>query len=69
MFAGIFSYISYMEYKGVSDEHTLSKNRKKERNISEIYQPLVFCTDYDDFCDYLSTHALQSRMAGDLSLS
>jgi preflagellin peptidase FlaK len=35
MFAGIFSYISYKEYKGVSDEQSRSKNRKKELNISE----------------------------------
>ena len=35
MFAGIFSYISYKEYKGISDEQPLSKTRKKELNISE----------------------------------
>lgn len=35
MFAGIFSYISYKEYKGISDEHPRSKNRIKELNISE----------------------------------
>jgi preflagellin peptidase FlaK len=35
MFAGIFSYISYKEYKGIADEHSRSKTRKKELNISE----------------------------------
>jgi len=35
MFVGIFSYISYREYKGISDEKPQQKNRKKERNISE----------------------------------
>jgi len=35
MFAGIFSYISYREYKGMFDENTRQKNRKKELNISE----------------------------------
>jgi preflagellin peptidase FlaK len=34
MFAGIFSYISYREYKGMFDENTRQKPRKKDSNIS-----------------------------------
>ena len=35
MFAGIFSYISYREYKGMFDENTRQKHGKRETNISE----------------------------------
>jgi preflagellin peptidase FlaK len=35
MFAGIFSYISYREYKGTFDENPRQKDRKREPNISE----------------------------------
>ena len=35
MFAGIFSYISYREYKGMFDENARPKHRKREPNISE----------------------------------
>ena len=42
MFAGIFSYISYGEYKGISDENTRQKNRKKDPNISESFNRWYF---------------------------
>jgi len=35
MFAGIFSYISYTEYKGIFDENSRQKHRKNEPNIPE----------------------------------
>ena len=35
MFVGIFSYISYNEFKGIFDENPRQKHRKKETNISE----------------------------------
>jgi preflagellin peptidase FlaK len=42
MFAGIFSYISYGEYKGISDENTRQKHRKKDPNISESFNRWYF---------------------------
>jgi preflagellin peptidase FlaK len=42
MFAGVFSYISYREYKGMFDENTRQKNRKKEPNISETINRWYF---------------------------
>jgi preflagellin peptidase FlaK len=35
MFVGIFSYISYTEYKGIFDENSRQKHRKNEPNIPE----------------------------------
>jgi preflagellin peptidase FlaK len=42
MFAGIFSYISYGEHKGIFDENTRKKNRKKGQNISEYFNRWYF---------------------------
>jgi preflagellin peptidase FlaK len=42
MFAGIFSYISYGEHKGIPDENTRKKNRKKDPNISESFYRWYF---------------------------
>jgi archaeal preflagellin peptidase FlaK len=42
MFAGIFSYISYGEHKGILDENTRQKNRKKDPNISESFNRWYF---------------------------
>jgi preflagellin peptidase FlaK len=42
MFAGIFSYISYGEHKGIPDENTRKKNRKKDPNISESFNRWYF---------------------------
>jgi archaeal preflagellin peptidase FlaK len=42
MFAGIFSYISYGEHKGLLDENTRKKNRKKHLNISESFNRWYF---------------------------
>jgi preflagellin peptidase FlaK len=42
MFAGIFSYISYGEHKGIFDENTRKKNRKKGPNISEYFNRWYF---------------------------
>jgi preflagellin peptidase FlaK len=42
MFAGIFSYISYGEHKGIFDENTRKKNRKKDPNISEYFNRWYF---------------------------
>jgi archaeal preflagellin peptidase FlaK len=42
MFAGIFSYISYGEHKGIFDENTRKKNRKKRPNISDYFNRWYF---------------------------
>ena len=42
MFSGIFSYISYGEHKGILDENTRQKNRKKDPNISESFNRWYF---------------------------
>jgi preflagellin peptidase FlaK len=42
MFAGIFSYISYMEYHGRFDERTQQNLRKKESNIHEAISRWYF---------------------------
>ncbi len=63
MFAGIFSYISYKEYRGMFNENTRQSNGKRSEYLG-VYQPLVFCTDYHDFFNYFSDHAFQSRGVG-----
>ena len=68
MFAGIFSYISYGEHKGLPEENTRQKNRKKDPNIYRVFQPLVFCIDCDDLCDYCNNHADQSFWLGNSTL-
>jgi archaeal preflagellin peptidase FlaK len=42
MYAGIFSYISYMEYQGRFDENTPQNLRKRESNISEAISRWYF---------------------------
>jgi len=42
MFAGIFSYISYMEYRGRFDENTQQSLRKRESNIPEAISRWYF---------------------------
>lgn len=42
MFAGIFSYVSYMEYKGMFDENTRPVHRKNELNIHEAINRWYF---------------------------
>jgi preflagellin peptidase FlaK len=42
MFAGIFSYISYMEYRGRFDENTQQNLRKRESNIPEAISRWYF---------------------------
>jgi preflagellin peptidase FlaK len=42
MFTGIFSYISYREYKGMFDENIRQKHRNKELNISEAINRWYF---------------------------
>jgi preflagellin peptidase FlaK len=42
MFVGIFSYISYMEYKGMFDENTRPKQRKQKLNIPDAINRWYF---------------------------
>ncbi|MDD1692121.1 MAG: peptidase A24 [Methanoregula sp.] len=42
MYVGIFSYISYGEYKGKFDETSPQRNRKKEHNIAEFFNRWYF---------------------------
>jgi len=42
MYVGIFSYISYREYKGTFDETSPQRNRKKEHNITEFFNRWYF---------------------------
>ena len=42
MFAGIFSYISYMEYRGRFDENTGQNLRKREANVPEAISRWYF---------------------------
>jgi archaeal preflagellin peptidase FlaK len=42
MFAGIFSYISYMEYRGRFDENTQQNLRNKDSNIAEAISRWYF---------------------------
>jgi preflagellin peptidase FlaK len=42
MFVGIFSYISYMEYKGMFDENARPKHRKHESDISDAINRWYF---------------------------
>jgi preflagellin peptidase FlaK len=42
MFVGIFSYISYREYKGMFDENARPKHRKQESNISDTINRWYF---------------------------
>jgi archaeal preflagellin peptidase FlaK len=42
MFVGIFSYISYMEYKGMFDENARPKHRKQDANVSDAINRWYF---------------------------
>jgi preflagellin peptidase FlaK len=42
MFVGIFSYISYMEYKGMFDETARPKHRKQDANVSDAINRWYF---------------------------
>jgi len=42
MFAGIFSYISYMEYRGMFDEIPLQKGRKQDNGMAKIINRWYF---------------------------
>jgi preflagellin peptidase FlaK len=42
MYVGIFSYISYKEYKGTFDETSPQRNRKKEHNITDFFNRWYF---------------------------
>jgi preflagellin peptidase FlaK len=42
MYVGIFSYISYGEYKGKFDETCPQRNRKKEHNITDFFNRWYF---------------------------
>jgi preflagellin peptidase FlaK len=42
MYAGVLSYVTYKEYKVVSDENTSSKQRKRNANISDFINRWYF---------------------------